>query len=672
MSRTTPRGPAVRRRSGLVLGGVAAAVVLALVVGLVVLGRARAAERARDDAARAAADDLAAAWTAGDPAAARTTAGAAAVAEQYTGAVEGLGGAVPAVEVTGVTRASDDSGGGAAATADLTVSWPFGWSYASTAPLAPTDADDPDAPWATDFSPAVVHPALQAGEGLRLVRSPGGRGEVLGRDGAPLVSDTPVVEVGVQPSRATDVPALAARLAELLDVDAAALAERITTAEPEAFVPVVTLRRADYDPLREQLQPLPGTVFREAVLPLAPTREFARALLGTVGPATQDVVAESAGRVLAGDTTGLSGLQRDLDAHLAGTAGTAVRVVRAGAPEAGAGEAAGVVTEQAAEELFAQPAVDGADVALTLDAGVQRAADAALAAAGAAGAAGNGNASLVAVDVPTGDVLAVANTPAGGGDRALTGTYPPGSTFKAVATLALLGTGLDPGEVVPCPETATVQGRSFRNFEGGALGDVPFATDFAQSCNTAFVGLSQRLDAAALAAAGTSVGLGGDWDLGTPAYTGSVPTDGSAVDVAATTIGQGEALVSPVAMAAAVATIARGSWTAPRLVLQPPAATASEPAADAAPDPGRLGVVRDLMREVAVSGTAAALADVPGAPVHAKTGTAEYGGETPPRTHAWTIGFQGDVAFALVVEDGRSGGAVAVPVAEAFLRGLAG
>jgi cell division protein FtsI/penicillin-binding protein 2 len=77
------------------------------------------------------------------------------------------------------------------------------------------------------------------------------------------------------------------------------------------------------------------------------------------------------------------------------------------------------------------------------------------------------------------------------------------------------------------------------------------------------------------------------------------------------------------------------------------------------------------MRRVVVEGTASALADVPGPAVHAKTGTAEYGTASPPATHAWTIGFQGEVAFAVLVEDGRSGGAVAVPVAEAFLRGLA-
>ena len=94
-----------------------------------------------------------------------------------------------------------------------------------------------------------------------------------------------------------------------------------------------------------------------------------------------------------------------------------------------------------------------------------------------------------------------------------------------------------------------------------------------------------------------------------------------------------------------------------------PAVTAPEPVAD-------LAVVRDLMRRVATDGTASALADVPGDPVFAKTGTAEYGTESPPRTHGWAIGFSGDIAFAVIVEDGVSGARSAVPVAEAFLRGM--
>lgn len=73
------------------------------------------------------------------------------------------------------------------------------------------------------------------------------------------------------------------------------------------------------------------------------------------------------------------------------------------------------------------------------------------------------------------------------------------------------------------------------------------------------------------------------------------------------------------------------------------------------------------MRDVVTGGTGTALLHVPGEPVHAKTGTAEFGSEKPPRTRAWMTGWQGDVAFAVLVEEGTSGGTVAGPVAARFL-----
>jgi cell division protein FtsI/penicillin-binding protein 2 len=63
----------------------------------------------------------------------------------------------------------------------------------------------------------------------------------------------------------------------------------------------------------------------------------------------------------------------------------------------------------------------------------------------------------------------------------------------------------------------------------------------------------------------------------------------------------------------------------------------------------------------------AKLLNLPGEPVSAKTGTAEYGSEDPPRTHAWMIGFRGDLAFAVVIDDGGAGGADAGPLAKRFL-----
>ena len=66
----------------------------------------------------------------------------------------------------------------------------------------------------------------------------------------------------------------------------------------------------------------------------------------------------------------------------------------------------------------------------------------------------------------------------------------------------------------------------------------------------------------------------------------------------------------------------------------------------------------------------AGLADVPGPPVLAKTGTAEFGEKRPPETHAWMIAAQGDLAVAAFVERGASGSRTAGPLLEELLRAV--
>jgi cell division protein FtsI/penicillin-binding protein 2 len=77
------------------------------------------------------------------------------------------------------------------------------------------------------------------------------------------------------------------------------------------------------------------------------------------------------------------------------------------------------------------------------------------------------------------------------------------------------------------------------------------------------------------------------------------------------------------------------------------------------------------MRAVVTEGSGTALSDVPGA-VGGKSGTAEFGGGDPPPTHAWFIAFRGDIAVAVLVERGRSGGSVAAPLAARFFTALDG
>jgi cell division protein FtsI/penicillin-binding protein 2 len=80
--------------------------------------------------------------------------------------------------------------------------------------------------------------------------------------------------------------------------------------------------------------------------------------------------------------------------------------------------------------------------------------------------------------------------------------------------------------------------------------------------------------------------------------------------------------------------------------------------------------LRTMMAEVVTSGTGTAAAVAGKPPVSGKTGTAEFGSANPPATHAWFIGFQGDTAFAVLVEGGGVGGQVAAPIAGRFVAGL--
>jgi len=117
------------------------------------------------------------------------------------------------------------------------------------------------------------------------------------------------------------------------------------------------------------------------------------------------------------------------------------------------------------------------------------------------------------------------------------------------------------------------------------------------------------------------------------------------------------------------ASVARGSYIEPTLIHSP-----TVPGSDRTPKPldtKAAGQLRQLMRLVVTNGTAREqLKGVPGLPVYGKTGTAEHGTNTPPDTRAWFVGWQGNVAFAVLVEEGRSGATVAAPLAKAFLTNL--
>jgi len=412
--------------------------------------------------------------------------------------------------------------------------------------------------WLLRWFPSTIAPQLRAGDKLEVRTSWPDRAPILGAGGAPLTTQAPVVVVGLEGSRVKNPKSLTAAL-----VAAGATKTQVTTALAEAkanptfFEPVFTVSQARYQQIKPAIYPLPGTVFQHVQQRTAITPGLVAGVVGTTGPITAQELGQLGSPYDAESVIGQTGLEGVAEHQLAGT--PAARVV------AVSGSGTTVAT------VASIPPRPGTPVTTTIDPAAQRAAEAALA---SDTALGNRTAALVAVNASTGAVLAAADVNAGGFDVAFQGAYPPGSAFKVITSAALLARGLTPSSAASCPPTATVQGEVFRNAEGeGKVSDLLHA--FAESCNTAFIGLATKhLTPAGLLASARMFRLGVDTHMGLAAYAGSVPPPVDEADLAATSIGQGRVLVSPLQAAMIAAAVDAGVTRAPRLVAGSPDDTA--------------------------------------------------------------------------------------------------
>ncbi len=593
-----------------------------------------------------------------------------AVNAEFQPLVSGMAQLKPRVGVAGVDVQGD------AATVTLNFSWTFPgvsapWAYRSTASLRQEAGR-----WRSSWAPSVVHPQLDGGNRLSQRRLAAPRGELLGDRGEAIMIPRPVVRIGIDKStlKAAELATSATRLARLVEIDAKRYAKEVADAGPEAFVEAIVLRAEDEDrPPNSAVEAIPGALPIQDEQVLAPTRDFARPIVGTVGEASKEVVDSSGGAVVSGDQVGLSGLQRRYDRQLRGAPGVEVRLLPprpASGPSASPSPSASPTpiaspapspsaSPRAPVTIFAAKPVAGKDLTITISVPLQNLAERTLAETKPAAA-------LVAIRPSTGAVIAAANNAGTDGYSVATvGQAPPGSTFKVATTLALLRAGLRPSSPVSCPARLVVDGKQFVNYSdypSSDLGSIDLETAVAQSCNTAFIGQRDRIAPGALLAAAGSLGLGTDYDVGFSSYFGSVPTNDTGPAEAAALIGQGEVLASPLAMAGVVGSVAGGRTVLPYLVEGTKATSKAKPLTA-----GEAASLRSMMRAVVTQGSGQVLEDLPGPAVIAKTGTAEYGNDEPRKTHAWMIAAQGDLAVAVFVQDGESGSQTAGPLLRAFV-----
>jgi cell division protein FtsI/penicillin-binding protein 2 len=503
--------------------------------------------------------------------------------------------------------------------------------------------------WKVQWTAAAVHPQLTDGARFAVARVVPERAPVLAADGAPLTTNTTTVEIGLEPRRIKDRRTLLTVLQRATGVSPESVASKLDAAgvRPDVFVPVVTVGEDQYQVVRDDLYPIPGVIFRRNPARVAATLELAQHVVGTVGPITAELLRSLGAPYSAGDSVGLRGLERTYERRLAGTPDVVAQIL----PSDGSSPV--VLAKKAG--IPPQP------VRTSIDLRVQRAAEASLDRV-------TMPAAVVATRPSTGQVLAVVSTPvATEFNRALQGQYPPGSTFKIITSAAVLGAGARPDTTTTCPASLTVDGRSFRNFEGEAASRLSFENAFAESCNTAFIQLGATVPGANLVETARRFGFGSTLNLGIASASGNVPLPATPVEHAEAVIGQGRVVASPLQMTTLAAAVADGTWRSPTLVLDPPprAPRATSPLAPQVTD-----ALRTFMRRVVSNGTGTAASARGEPPVSGKTGTAEFGTAVPPRTHAWFVGYRGDLAFGVLVEDGGVGGRVAAPIAARFLDAL--
>lgn len=327
---------------------------------------------------------------------------------------------------------------------------------------------------------------------------------------------------------------------------------------------------------------------------------------------------------------------------------------------------------------------------------------------------------VVALDPRTGAVLAMASAPTydpnrlssfdpkairdyhaaltadGAGDpllnRAISQTYPPGSTFKVITAAAALQHGVTPDTQIPSPTVLDLpqSTATLRNFGGETCGNgttTTLADALRISCNTAFAQLGLTLGADTLHAQAQAFGFGdSDLTVPEPVAESVVPPDLDLPSLAQSAIGQRDVRVTPLQMALVAAGIANGGTIMKPYVVREVRAPDLTRLSLAQPETYRHAVPRDvadqlraMMEAVVTSGTGTA-AQIPGVRVAGKTGTAQNAPGAAP--HAWFIGFapaqDPQVAVAVIVENGgdagseATGGRVAAPIAKAVMRAVLG
>lgn len=529
---------------------------------------------------------------------------------------------------------------------------------------------------------------------VNLTLVPPRRGWIIDNSGKPLAINRTAFRVDIIPDRLTDKDATLKELQTLLRINPDDMDRIRRDLEKAAgFQPVQVAENLDWDRFAAvsiRASELPGVAPAQSYTRFYPEGAGVGHLLGYVGAASAKEYEKTKNPLLItpGFKIGKAGIEAALEPILRG--------------EPGAKRTEVTARGKLVRELESRSDIPGGTVKLTINAGLQAYASRRL---------GVESGSVVVIDCLTGGILAMASMPAFDPNafsdgisntewtmlrendhvpllnKSLQGLYPPGSTVKPIAALAILRHGIDPKETIVCNGGYRLGNRTFKCL--GRHGTMNMTSAIMKSCNTYFYAMGRRIGYDKIAIVARELGLGKEYELPFQSQRyGTVPDSEWKMrkqgkpwadsDTLNATIGQGYLLVNPLQLAVAAARIASGRNLDPHIFprKEGPAPLLGFPLE-------HLAIVREGMNLVVNGAGTAVRSRLPldGVTMAGKTGTAQVrkiegsqrgqSGEWKYRDHGLFVCFapveQPRYAAAVVIEHGLGGARAAAPVAKDFL-----
>ena len=453
---------------------------------------------------------------------------------------------------------------------------------------------------------------------FRLVPPP--RGLILDRNGVTLASNRPNFRLLVARETDMDVEKMVADLAQLVPLDEKKrerLVRDIKRSPKKSPVQVMEdMSWEEFSRINVRAPELPGVTADMGEVRVYPFGGAFAHVIGYVAKVNDRDIKAVTDKGLTVDPLlynpgfriGRQGVEKAFDLDLRGKAGAQKQEV----------DAQGRVVRNDPEGDI--PPTPGKEIRLTLDADIQQRALEVM---------GEESGAIVMMDCRTGDLLCMASTPSFDAnrfvkglsgpeykalseyerkpllDKAMSGTYPPGSTFKPMVALAALNAGVDPKIHVNCGGSWYFGGRTWRCW--GRHGAQDMHNAIKNSCDIYFYQTALKIGPDEIAKAAHAFGLGGIFDIGIPGQkkgvVGSREWKKKAVkrepvwqpgDSVSYGIGQGYINVNPLQLCTMVSRLANGKKALnPRLIKS--IGGVDQPHGDAVPD---LPYPADLMEYV--------------------------------------------------------------------------